>query len=194
MFKSLSISKRLFASFAAILIIFLTLLTIAYSCFSSLSDANRADRHTLQVIQAIDQLRMDLLQVQVEARGYYLTGKPERLERTRKELHDLPASIQNLQDLTHENAAQVSRFKKLESLISNWAEEVIDAQLKLRQSLGNTPGAADAMGRTGPLVGGNSVIGKSTNSWTRLCQKRTSCWQNDSRNQPVCRPPCAQCW
>ena len=160
MFKSLSISKRLFASFAAILIIFLTLLTIAYSCFSSLSDANRADRHTLQVIQAIDQLRMDLLQVQVEARGYYLTGKPERLERTRKELHDLPASIQNLQDLTHENAAQVSRFKKLESLISNWAEEVIDAQLKLRQSLGNTPGAADAMGRTGPLVGGNSVIGQ----------------------------------
>jgi methyl-accepting chemotaxis protein WspA len=160
MLKALSISKKLYASFAAILTIFMILLAIAYNSFTSLSIANREDRHALQVIQAIDQLRKDLLQVQVEARGYYLTGKPERLERTHKELRDLPGSIENLQKLTRDNAAQVTRFKKLGTLIGNWAGEVIEAQLALRQSFGDSPGAADAMGKTGPIVGGNIAIGQ----------------------------------
>ena len=74
MFKDLSIKKKLYLSFGAILAIILVLLSIAYNRFNSLSEANGWDRHTMEVIQAIDNLRLDMLQVQVEARGYYLTG------------------------------------------------------------------------------------------------------------------------
>lgn len=160
MVKDLSIKKRLYMSFGAILAIVLILLSIAYNRFNSLSEANISDQHTLEVLQSVDQLRKELLQVQVEARGYYLTGAPARLARTEKELRDLPASLQSLRKLTEDNANQVARFKQLDALIVTWASEVIAAQLKLRQEMGNTPGAADAMGRTGPLAGGNSAIGQ----------------------------------
>ncbi|SHN44075.1 methyl-accepting chemotaxis protein WspA [Duganella sacchari] len=160
MFNDLSIKKKLYLSFSAILAIILVLLAIAYNRFMSLSEANAWDRHTMDVIQAIDVLRNDLLQVQVEARGYYLTGNAARLERTRKEMTDLPASISALQKLTADNPAQVTRFKKLDEMIQTWSAEVIETQIKMRQELGDKPGAADAMGRTPQLSGAtSSVIG-----------------------------------
>ena len=157
MFKDLSIKKKLYLSFGAILAIILLLLTLAYNRFNSLSEANGWDRHTMEVIQAIDNLRLDLLQVQVEARGYYLTGTQQRLDRTHKELADLPASIHTLQNLTQDNPNQVIRFKKLESMIESWANDIIATQLKLRQELGDKVGAADAMGRTPQLSGVNTA-------------------------------------
>jgi methyl-accepting chemotaxis protein WspA len=161
MFKDLSIKKKLYLSFSAILAIILVLLSIAYTRFNSLSEANAWDRHTMDVIQAIDVLRNDLLQAQVEARGYYLTGSQERLSRTRKELSDLPASISELQKLTGDNPNQVARFRKLEEMINAWSKEVIEAQLTMRQELGDKPGAADAMGRTPQLANtSNSAIGE----------------------------------
>ena len=161
MFKDLSIKNKLYLSFSAILAIILVLLSLAYNRFNSLSDANAWDRHSMDVIQAIDVLRNDLLQVQVEARGYYLTGTTQRLERARKELTDLPASIAELQKLTADNPTQVARFKKLEEMIRVWSSDVIDSQLKLRQDMGDKPGAADAMGRTPQLSGtATSIIGE----------------------------------
>ncbi|MBV7539033.1 CHASE3 domain-containing protein [Duganella sp. sic0402] len=161
MFKDLSIKNKLYLGFSAILAIILVLLSIAYNRFSSLSEANAWDRHTMDVIQAIDVLRNDLLQVQVEARGYYLTGSQQRLERTYKERNDLPASIAELQKLTADNPAQVTRFKKLEDMIKVWSLEVIESQIKMRQELGDKPGAADAMGRTPQLAStNNSAIGE----------------------------------
>jgi methyl-accepting chemotaxis protein WspA len=151
MFKDLSIKTKLYLSFSAILAIILVLLAIAYNRFSSLSEANAWDRHTMDVIQSIDVLRNDLLQVQVEARGYYLTGTELRLTRTRKEMDDLPGSIGELQKLTADNPVQVTRFKKLEEMIKVWSGDVITSQLKLRQEMGDKPGAADAMGRTPQL-------------------------------------------
>lgn len=161
MFKDLSIKRKLYLGFGAILAIILALLIIAYNRFNSLSEANQWDRHTMDVIQAIDGLRNDLLQVQVEARGYYLTGTAARLDRTRKEQRDIPESIQTLQKLTRDNPAQVARFSKLESMISVWSKEVIESQLVMREQLGNAPGAADAMGKTPQLAStANSAIGE----------------------------------
>jgi methyl-accepting chemotaxis protein WspA len=161
MLRDLSIKRKLYLGFGAILAIILALLIIAYNRFNSLSEANLWDRHTMDVIQAIDGLRNDLLQVQVEARGYYLTGTAARLERTRKEQRDIPESIQKLQQLTKDNPAQVTRFNQLESMITVWSKDVIESQLALREKLGDQPGAADALGRTPQLaIAANSAIGE----------------------------------
>jgi methyl-accepting chemotaxis protein WspA len=161
MLRDLSIKRKLYVGFGAILAIILALLIIAYNRFNSLSEANQWDRHTMDVIQAVDALRNDLLQVQVEARGYYLTGTLARLERTRKEQRDIPESIQKLQQLTKDNPVQVTRFGKLESMISVWSKDVIESQLALREQMGDRPGAADAIGRTPQLANtANSAIGE----------------------------------
>ncbi|WP_373991215.1 methyl-accepting chemotaxis protein [Duganella sp. BuS-21] len=159
MFKNLSIKTKLYLGFGAILAIILVLLSIAYNRFNTLSEANAWDRHTMEVIQDIDVLRNDLLQVQVEARGYYLTGSEQRLERARKEMADIPASVAALQKITSDNPAQVTRFKQLAEMVRVWTGEVIESQLKMRQELGDKPGAADAMGRTPQLSGATSAIG-----------------------------------
>ena len=181
MLKHLSIKTKLYLGFGAILAIILLLLTIAYNRFNSLSDANALDRHTMVVIQAIDSLRNDLLQVQVEARGYYLTGAPVRIERTRKELRDIPASVRRLQALVRGNPQQMEGFKKLESMIEVWAKDVIESQLAMREQMGDKPGAADAMGRSPQQTGGNAAIGaiykfmnEASSEEKRLLAERTA--------------------
>ncbi|MBP1205354.1 methyl-accepting chemotaxis protein WspA [Duganella sp. 1411] len=182
MLKHMSIKTKLYLGFGAILAIILVLLTIAYNRFNSLSEANAWDRHSMDVVQSIDDLRNDLLQVQVEARGYYLTGAPARLERARKELQDIPASVHRLQALVRDNPVQMERFKKLESMTEAWAKDVISSQLALREQMGDKPGAADAMGRTPQLSGGAvSAIGEiykfmtaATADETRLLAERTA--------------------
>jgi methyl-accepting chemotaxis protein WspA len=181
MLKQLSIKTKLYLGFGAILAIILVLLMIAYHRFNSLSEANAWDRHSMDVIQAIDDLRNDLLQVQVEARGYYLTGAPARLARARKELLDIPASVHKIQALVHDNPEQLARFKKLETMTEGWAKDVIESQLGMREQMGDKPGAADAMGRTPQLSGGNPVIAEiykfmatATAQEKRLLAERTA--------------------
>ncbi len=156
MLKHVSIKTKLYLGFGVILAIILVLLTIAYNRFNTLSEANAWDRHSMEVVQSIDDLRNDLLQVQVEARGYYLTGAPARLQRAHKELQDIPASVHKLQALVSDSPVQTERFKKLESMIEAWARDVIASQLALREQMGDKPGAADAMGRT-PQLSGSAV-------------------------------------
>ncbi|RFP10435.1 HAMP domain-containing protein [Duganella sp. BJB488] len=158
MLNDLSIKQKLYLGFSAILAIILALLSMAYIKFNSLSDANGWDRHSMEVIQSIDKMRNDLLQVQVEARGYYLSGTPVRLESTHKELRDLPGSLQAMQTLVADSPNQSARFKELETMIATWTRDVIESQLAMRQQLGDKPGAADAMGHNAQQSGGNVAV------------------------------------
>ncbi|MYN16976.1 HAMP domain-containing protein [Rugamonas sp. FT107W] len=158
MLNDLSIKQKLYLGFSAILAIILALLSMAYIKFNSLSDANALDRHSMEVIQSIDKMRNDLLQVQVEARGYYLSGTPVRLENTHKELRDLPGSLQAMQKLVADSPNQSARFKELEAMIATWTRDVIESQLAMRQQLGDKPGAADAMGHNAQQSGGNVAV------------------------------------
>ncbi|MYM93966.1 methyl-accepting chemotaxis protein [Duganella vulcania] len=158
MLNDLSIKQKLYLGFSAILAIILALLSMAYIKFNSLSDANALDRHSMEVIQSIDKMRNDLLQVQVEARGYYLSGTPARLENTHKELRDLPGSLQAMQKLVADSPNQSARFKELETMIAVWTRDVIESQLAMRQQMGDKPGAADAMGHNAQQSGGNVAV------------------------------------
>jgi len=156
--NNLSIKRKLYLGFSAIVAVILLLLALAYQNFTRLSDANEIDKHTMEVLQAIAGLRNDLLQVQVEARGYYLTGSEQRMEQVFKELKDLPPSIKRLQDLTSDNPNQVARLKRLDELTASWAHDIIEIQVKLRRELGDKAGAADTMGHTDQLKQGSPAI------------------------------------
>ncbi|MGV7210061.1 methyl-accepting chemotaxis protein [Oxalobacteraceae bacterium A2-2] len=158
MLKDLSIKKKLYLGSGAIAILILILLAVASNNFSRLSEANALDKHTMEVQLAIDALRNDLLQVQTEARGYYLTGTEDRKARALDELKDLPTSVKQLQDLTRDNPAQVERLQKLGALIASWTSEVIEKQMAYREQLGNQPGAADTIGRTPQFTAGSPAI------------------------------------
>jgi methyl-accepting chemotaxis protein WspA len=146
MFKDLSIKNKLYLGFGGIVAIILLLLAQAYSSFSRLSDANALDKHTMEVLMSIAGLRNELLQVQVEARGYYLSGSAERLRQTNKEIADLPESVRKLQQLTSDNPHQVQRLARLDTEIPAWIKDVIEGQMQQRQQLGDKANAADIIG------------------------------------------------
>ncbi|MEG0987030.1 MAG: CHASE3 domain-containing protein, partial [Clostridia bacterium] len=79
MFKDLSIKNKLYLGFGSIVAIILILLGVAYNSFTRLSEANAWDRHTMEVQVEIDKIHNSILQIQVEARGFILTGNDASL-------------------------------------------------------------------------------------------------------------------
>jgi methyl-accepting chemotaxis protein WspA len=148
MINNLSIKNKLYAGFGGILAIILILLVLAYHNFTQLREANEWDRHTMQVLHALDDLSLSIMEVQIEARGYYLTGSEARLAKVRQAVADLPASVTALQKLVGDNPTQTARVKRLEGMILGWIRDVVEPQTVRRQQLGNTPGAADEIGRS----------------------------------------------
>lgn len=158
MFNKLSIKTKLYLGFGAIVALFVALLALAYTNFTRVTEANHWDKHTLEVLMAVDKLNVNIMQVQVEARGYYLTGAPERLAKIKAELADLAPLVKTLQALTADNPSQQARLAKLDTAIDNWVAEVIDPTVAHRQALGNAPGAADTIGQGSQFKQGNPVI------------------------------------
>jgi methyl-accepting chemotaxis protein WspA len=147
MIQNMSIKNKLYAGFGTILAIILVLLALAYNNFAKLSEASEWDRHTMQVLHAIDGVSIAVMEVQTEARGYYLTGTPARLAKVREAAAHLPAAIGNVQKLVVDNAPQAARMARLETMILNWVRDVLEPQTARREQLGNAPGAADEIGR-----------------------------------------------
>lgn len=158
MIKDLSIKNKLYAGFGAILAIILVLLLLAYTNFARLSEANNWDRHTMQVLHAIDRVSIDLMSLQSETRGYYLTGDQQRLTKVREQLAELPTSIAALQKQVVDNPSQAERIRKLDSMIQGWVRTVLEPQVARRQELGKTPGAADTIGQMPQLQQGSPMI------------------------------------
>jgi methyl-accepting chemotaxis protein WspA len=148
MLKDLSIKKKLYFGFGAILAIITLLLLAAYYNFSRLSEANAWDRHTMDVLLSIDRVSNDILDVQAESRGYYLTGDPARAARIKGELDDVTVSLNKARELTRDNPAQLARLDKVRGRIDSWIKDVVEPQVALRQKLGDAPGAADTIGRS----------------------------------------------
>lgn len=158
MFNNLSIKNKLYLGFGAIVAIFLLLLALAYNNFMRVTEANRWDKHTMEVLLAIDKVNLNIMQVQVEARGYYLTGASERLATIKSEIADVPPLIKQLHTLTADNPNQVARLAKLEATLNAWVADVIDVQVARRTQLGDTPGAADMIGNSGQFKTGSPII------------------------------------
>ncbi len=158
MLKDFTIKSKLYLGFGAIVAIILVLLALAYNNFNRLSQANSWDKHTMEVLLAIDAVNIGLLQVQVEARGYYLTGNEERRAKIKLEMADLPEAIGRVQTLTADNPRQVVRLKQLNVLVDSWIKDAIEPQMQLRQQLGNAANAADTVGRSAQLQQGSPAV------------------------------------
>jgi methyl-accepting chemotaxis protein WspA len=158
MIQNLSIKNKLYAGFGGILAIILILLVLAYNNFSRLREANEWDRHTMQVLHAIDGVSLAVMEVQAETRGYYLTGAEARMTRVRAELAEIPGAIAALQKLVVDNPPQLARARQLEAMINAWVRDVIEPQTARRGQLGDTPGAADVIGRMPQFQQGSPAV------------------------------------
>jgi len=160
MFQKFSIKHKLYCGFAVIVAFILALLALAYNSFARLSEANGWDRHTMQVLREIDQVTNAILLIQVEARGFSLTGNEASLTPNRDERGMLGGHLENLMTLTADNPRQTERIRQIKQASEQWLAEWITPLIEKRRALGGTAGAADTIGRS-MIVGGAPKLRES---------------------------------
>ena len=180
MFKDLSIKNKLYLGFGSIVAIILILLAVAYNSFTRLSEANAWDRHTMEVLVEIDKIHNSILQIQVEARGFILTGNEASLNPETDEMAILAQHTQKAISMTVDNKVQSERFRKIDQLATTWVKEWINPLIEKRRALGNVPGATEAVARTMPPGGypavtqANKMLDEAAAEESRLLAERTT--------------------
>ncbi|MGK5070804.1 Methyl-accepting chemotaxis protein PctC [compost metagenome] len=180
MFKDLSIKNKLYLGFGSIVAIILILLGVAYNSFARLSEANKWDRHTMEVLIEIDKIHNSILQIQVEARGFILTGNDASLNPETDEMAILAQHTQKAVAMTADNKVQSERFRKIDQLATTWVKEWINPLIEKRRALGNAPGATESVARSMPPAGypavkqANQMLDEAAAEESRLLAERTA--------------------
>ncbi|MGK5038282.1 methyl-accepting chemotaxis protein [Janthinobacterium sp. LB3P118] len=180
MFKDLSIKNKLYLGFGSIVAIILILLCVAYNNFSRLSQANAWDRHTMDVLVEIDKIHNYILQIQVDVRGFILTGNEASLTPETDETAVLSQHIQKAISMTADNKAQSERFRKIDQLTTTWVKDWITPLIEKRRKLGNAPGATEEVARSMPTTGypavkqAKKLLEEVAADETRLLAERTA--------------------
>ncbi|WP_426342112.1 methyl-accepting chemotaxis protein [Pseudoduganella sp. S-14] len=159
--NNISIKNKLYLGFGSIVAIILLLLILAYSNFASLTDANRWDRHTMEVLIEIDRVNNASLQIQVDARGYILTGNESFIASEKENAELLRQHMAKAVQLTADNPQQNERLKRAQSLLANWADVNIRRQIDKRRALADTKGAAEILGQSTELKEAGAIVGSA---------------------------------
>ncbi|NVE01207.1 methyl-accepting chemotaxis protein [Massilia sp. BJB1822] len=190
MIKNLSVKHKLYFGFGTILAVLIILLLLAYNRFQSLAEANNWDKHTMEVLHDIDAVNNAILSIQVEVRGYLLTGNEATLSGGNKDkIAEMKRDLRELIKLTADNPAQNERLKKTETVLTTWADTLMRAQIEKRRSLGNTAGAADLMGQSKELRDsasavqeGRRLLDEAATEEDRLLAQRSQASQRQQEN------------
>jgi methyl-accepting chemotaxis protein WspA len=157
--NNLSIRNKLYLGFGSIVALILLLLVLAYNNFSRLSDANAWDKHTMEVLLELDRINTISLQIQIDVRGYLLTGNETNVAGERADAAQLKQHIARAIELTGDNPAQNERLKKAQGIMATWLDVYIQRQIDKRRALGDSKGAADAIGASNELRDAGAVVG-----------------------------------
>jgi len=156
--KNLSIKNKLYIGFGSIVAIILLLLILAYNNFASLTDANRWDKHTMEVLIELDRINSVSLQIQVDTRGYILTGNEALIASERENAELLKQHVIKAVQLTADNPQQNERLKRVQALLATWAEVNIRRQIDKRRALADTKGAAEVVAQSSELKEAAAIV------------------------------------
>ena len=158
MIKDLRIKTKLASGFGLIVAIILVLLTIAYVNFSKLSMANQWDRHTLEVLLEVNHIENALLQVQTSTRGFMLTGEESVATPVAAQEAAAYQHLQQVRRLTGDNASQQERLSRLEPMMRDWIDHVIEPLLIKRRLANQTVGTSMQVATMGDIVNGAKTM------------------------------------
>lgn len=156
--NNMSIKNKLYIGFGTIVAIILLLLILAYNNFTRLTDANSWDKHTMEVLIELDRVNNASLQIQVDTRGYILTGNETFIASERENSEKLKQYIARAVQLTADNGQQNDRLKRAQALLTTWADVNIRRQIEKRRALADTKGAADTLGQSPELKEAAAIV------------------------------------
>ncbi|MBN6712479.1 methyl-accepting chemotaxis protein [Pseudomonas capsici] len=135
MFKKLSISQKLYLSFATVSVIIAILVAGAYRGFEQVQDATNSNIHTYQVLGDTQLALEQLVNIETGMRGFVISSKDLFLEPLIAGEKSFSEKLQSLKKLTADNPDQQRRLALLEETQKRWINEDIDPIIALRKDL-----------------------------------------------------------
>ncbi len=135
MFKKLSISQKLYLSFATVSVIMAILVAGAYRGFEQVQDATNSNIHTYQVLGDTQLALEQLVNIETGMRGFVISSKDSFLEPLIAGEKSFSEKLQSLKKLTADNPDQQRRLALLEETQKRWINEDIDPIIALRKDL-----------------------------------------------------------
>jgi len=134
---NLPIARKLFGAFAAVIAVLVVLSITFYSFFSSVTDANGWNVHTYQVIDETRGLTESLANMETGLRGFALVGDDNMLDPYRLGADAFRQHLAKAKALTHDNAQQQERLRRLETQEASWVSTFAENLLTQRKSVGS---------------------------------------------------------
>ncbi|POQ04855.1 methyl-accepting chemotaxis protein [Pseudomonas syringae] len=142
MFSKLSISQKLYLSFAAIIVLIAVLVASAYRGFEQVEEATNSNVHTYQVLSDAQLALEQLINIETGMRGFVIASKDAFLEPLVVGERRFTEELDSLKRLTADNAEQQRRLAALGEMQKRWLDEDINPIIALRRDL-TARGAAD---------------------------------------------------
>ncbi|MBX8499183.1 methyl-accepting chemotaxis protein [Pseudomonas lijiangensis] len=135
MLKKLSISQKLYLSFATVSIIIAILVAGAYRGFEQVQDATNSNIHTYQVLSEAQLALEQLVNIETGMRGFVISSKDSFLAPLMEGEKSFSEELQSLRKLTADNPDQQRRLALLEETQKRWLNEDINPIIALRRDL-----------------------------------------------------------
>lgn len=135
MLQRLTVRAKLLLSFGVILASLLGVNLAAYQASRQNEDATTSVSHTLAVITTIDNARQALVNMQTGFRGFLLTGDDQYLVPYTTGYEEYAANLDELTDLTADNASQLERWDEITRLAAVWKTDITDPAIALRTNV-----------------------------------------------------------
>ena len=123
-FESLAVRGKLGAVFAVQLALLTGGSLAVLLALDGMGDARRWTEHTHRVIGHIESIRTEAVEQQSGLRGYIITAQTRFLEPYRSGVVEFESIASRLRLLIQDNPAQLDRFARLTTLMSEWQTEV----------------------------------------------------------------------
>ncbi|WNW10167.1 methyl-accepting chemotaxis protein [Pseudomonas sp. DTU_2021_1001937_2_SI_NGA_ILE_001] len=135
MFNKLSISQKLYLSFATVCVIIAILVAGAYRGFEQVQEATDSNLHTYQVLGDTQSALEQLINIETGMRGFVIASKDTFLEPLIAGEKVFAEKLQSLRKLTADNPEQQRRLSQLDETQKRWMNEDVNPIIALRKDL-----------------------------------------------------------
>src|SRR5690242_17049957 len=124
-------------AFVASLVLLIAIGFVSYRSVQTLNANNELVDHTQEVLDQLQDIRIQIMQVETDARGFLLTGDNVYLEAYDRDRKEIPAKIAAVKANTLDNISHQEKFPVLEDAVQSRLE-LLHEYVQKRQVLGAT--------------------------------------------------------
>ena len=191
MYSKLSISQKLYLSFAAIVVLLGVLVFSAYRGFGQVESAISSNVHTYRVLSQSQMALEQLINIETGMRGFVITGKDNFLEPQIAGESKFSSTLASLKALTIDNAEQQKRLASLAQLQTRWLDEDVHPIIAQRRQLTQSGSSDDSLDQriiTGAdkakMDGMRGIISDMSQAEETLLVRRTQ-EMNDAKSRAI---------